>query len=199
MAHSRLRKRFAPLLACLFLLALGVAWFEYGSLLRQRWRPDEDAYDEIIREAAGRHGISPYLVKAVIKQESNFNPLAVGAAGERGLMQIMDGAVQDWEQGTGRRCLHRGQLFSPRLNIEVGTWYLARALRRWHEYRDREALALAEYNAGPSRARAWAPEDRNADLLPLVAFPGTRDYIVKILTYKAEFESRDQSARNFEP
>ncbi len=105
-------------------------------------------------------------------------------------MQLMGPAVTDWERATGRRCLHPGLLFSPRLNIEIGTWYLARGLRRWEGYRGQTELALAEYNAGPSRARRWAPEDPNEEFLPRVRFPGTKSYIVKILKYQAEYETK---------
>lgn len=152
-------------------------------------RPDEESFDSIILETASRHQVSPYLVKAVIKQESNFDPLARGAAGERGLMQIMGGAVKDWEQANDRRVLHSGMLYSPRLNIEIGTWYLGRGLRRWSEYRDVQAIALAEYNAGPSRARRWAPSDPQEEFLPRVEFASTRNYIENVLRYKAEYVS----------
>lgn len=181
---ARIKKIILSSLLFLFAAAAVFILLQYCSLLKQRRERDENAYDHIILEKAKQHNLSPYLIKAVIKQESGFNPLAVGNAGERGLMQIMDGAVSDWEEGTGRKCLHRGLLFSPRLNIEIGSWYLGRAVNRWREYKDREAMALTEYNAGPSRARDWAPDDKNASFLPRVAFESTRNYIKNVLKYK---------------
>jgi soluble lytic murein transglycosylase len=160
--------------------------------LRLRFWRDETRYDEIIWGAAGRHNISPHLVKAVIKQESDFVAHCVGAAGERGLMQITPGAVKDWERNTGNSCPHPGLLFNPALNIEIGTWYLARALKRWQKYADAEVLALAEYNAGPSRAKAWAPATPEGNALSGVSFPGTRHYISSILDYKNDYTSRQQ-------
>jgi soluble lytic murein transglycosylase len=155
---------------------------------------EEDRFDDMIREAASRHGIDPALVKAVIRQESSFCPWQVGKAGEIGLMQITGAAVKDWETFTGQRCRYRGMLFDPRLNIEIGTWYLARAVRRWREYEHGDSLALAEYNAGISRARQWAPEDPVGNVMPRVRFPSTRKYISNVIKYRVEYDDTGRAA-----
>jgi soluble lytic murein transglycosylase len=149
---------------------------------------NDNAYDAFIREAAQRHGISWLLVKAVIRQESKFRPWAVGDAGEMGLMQITDGVVKDWETATGAECRFRNMLFDPRLNIEIGTWYLAQALQEWKAYRDAEVLALAAYNAGPSRSRAWAPADPSENALDRVRFSSTKAYIKSVLHYRKSYQ-----------
>jgi len=154
----------------------------------------EKAFDGIIAEASIRHHVSPFLVKAVIRKESSFNPQARGAAGEIGLMQITDGAIKEWEKHTGRRAPAAGMFFDPRLNIEVGTWYLGRGLQRWRGYRDCEVLALAQYNAGPTHARRWAPDDPREKALDRIRFPMTRDYIGKVLEYRLIYE-RDFDGR----
>lgn len=186
------------LLAAIIVGGLLLYWIwprliERYPFLRLRLRHDESRYDEIIWGAAGRHNISPFLVKALIKQESDFTAHAVGKAGERGLMQITPGAVADWERVTGGSCPHPGLLFNPALNIEVGTWYLGRALRRWRKYRNADVLALAEYNAGPSRAKNWAPKNPEDDALARIRFPGTHRYIRNILEYKKEYEGQSTS------
>lgn len=176
------------LIALLAAVVLAVRW---------RARPPESAmfaFDDLIREAAARHGLCPYLVKGVIKQESDFRPMSVGGAGEIGLMQITRGAVTDWERATGRRCPFQGMLFNPRLNIEIGTWYLARAFRRWRDYGDDAVvLALAEYNAGYSNARKWVPVQDSANALDEIRFPGTRQYIVNVLRYRDTFQREASS------
>ncbi len=151
----------------------------------------EDAFDEIIADAARRHAVSPHLVKAVIKQESGFRPWQVGRAGEIGLMQLMPGAVQDWERHTGQACRHRGLLFDPRLNIEIGTWYLGRALKRWHDTEDLEILALAQYNAGPSRAIEWNASETAEKGVDRVRFPSTREYITSVLDYYEKYRQSE--------
>jgi soluble lytic murein transglycosylase len=174
-------------LALLVLLALvgGLAW-NLGFRPRQR----SMAYDSIIWEASRRHRISPLLVKAVIRRESKFSPWARGRAGEVGLMQITDHVVQDWERWSGERCAAKGMLFDPRLNIEIGTWYLALALKRWRGYRDVEMLALAQYNAGPANAGRWAPKDPRERVLNRIRFPMTREYILKVLEYRLMYERK---------
>ncbi|MBT3375618.1 MAG: lytic transglycosylase domain-containing protein [Lentisphaerae bacterium] len=147
-------------------------------------------YDRIIDEAADRHGVSPFLVKAVIYRESSFQPWVTGDANEVGLMQIRkETAVADWERVTGQRCPFDGLLFDPRLNIEIGTWYLARALNQWQGYRDREVLALAQYNAGRTNAREWAPKDKRETVRrSSISFDSTREYISKVLEARKMFE-----------
>jgi hypothetical protein len=93
-----------------------------------RWqlRARSDAYDRLIREASLRHGIAPGLVKAIIWRESRFRPYTVGRAQEVGLMQITAGAVSDWHDWSGGIMPSRSMCFDPGLNIEIGTWYMAR-------------------------------------------------------------------------
>ncbi len=161
-----------------------------GSLTSRRQR-----YDNLILEAATRNHVPPLLVKAVIARESSFNPYARGAAGEIGLMQITAGAVSDWARITGHDVPLTGLLFDPTLNIEIGTWYLGRALAQWREYRDAERLALAQYNAGRERAKDWAPKDpREALRLSRISIGSTREYIKKVEGYWRDFEQEDQSS-----
>ncbi len=183
----------------LILLAAGgigvAAYRGHLSKRRRDYAERSSRYDPLIQDAARRHGIAPLLVKAVIWNESRFKQLAVGGAGEVGLMQITDGAIADWRKATGKRVVFRGLCFIPRLNIEIGTWYLARALDHWRGYRDAHILALAEYNAGRERAKKWAP-DRKEDPVPLksIRLPGTREYIRKVTAKWRQLE-KEQRAR----
>ena len=101
-----------------------------------------------IQAAAARHGLDPHLVRALVWRESRFRPDKQGAHGERGLMQVGEAAARDWQEGTRVPILQPSDLFDPHTNLEVGCWYLARGMRRWADHPAREALALAEYNAG---------------------------------------------------
>lgn len=178
------------------------AWLGVREVLERR--RDRSRFDTVIAEAAARNHISPHLVKAVIRKESDFNPTARGGHGEVGLMQITRGAATDWENANGRVLRNLNMALDPELNIEIGTWYLARALRRWKRYEDREVLALAEYNAGYGNMHKWAPEDPREPALENVEFASTRDYIAKVLVYRLEFEQEaahheQQSHENLRP
>jgi soluble lytic murein transglycosylase len=154
-------------------------------------RARTDSYDRLIREAALRHGIAPGLVKAVIWKESRFQPYTVGRAKEVGLMQITAGAVTDWQAWSGGAMPTRHMCFDPGQNIEIGTWYLARAMRTWRQYRSADVLALAEYNAGGSRARRWAPTNPQQELeIAAVRLSSTRDYISQVRRKWYDFEQK---------
>lgn len=105
-------------------------------------------YDSLINLYSRHYKLSFDLVKAVIWRESDFNPYAVGKAGEVGLMQVTKAAAADWAKAHGVRTPSRRELFDPSLNIRVGTWYLARAKTYWSNQKEPVVLALCEYNAG---------------------------------------------------
>lgn len=151
----------------------------------------------LIRAAAARHDVPEELVRAVIWKESRFNSAAVGSKGEIGLMQITDGAVQDWARRRRQKKPVRRELFKPEVNLEIGTWYLAQCGRHWDGYLSRDILQLAEYNAGRRKVlKDWAPS-RAADSLSLdaISYPGTQDYISQILARRAYYRKQLEKER----
>ena len=154
------------------------------------------AYDDEIASAAARHGVDPLLVKAVIWQESRFHPDKLGSRGERGLMQVTEPAAADWVAATGVETFVPGDLLDPKTNIEVGTWYLGRALRHWSGQPDPLPFALGEYNAGRSRVKRWAGGGRmSADELDAAMdIPSTRAYIAAVRGRHDYYRRRDGRA-----
>src|SRR5205085_1642532 len=78
-------------------------------------------------------------------------------------------------------------LFDPKTNLEVGTWYFKKALDRWKQKDDPVPFALAEYNAGRARVDRWVAasarhgEVNSGDFLPAIDFPTTRRYVDDIV------------------
>jgi soluble lytic murein transglycosylase-like protein len=128
-------------------------------------RPDPMVFEPIIQEAAAKHGVDPALIRAVMRFESAFRPLAVSPVGASGLMQLMPSLAKEF----GVR-----DIFDPYENIMAGTAYLAKLLDR---HRGKVDLALASYNAGPgavARYRGIPP------------YPETRRYVQKITGFMAK-------------
>ena len=146
-------------------------------------------YDKMIVAAGRRNGVYPPLLKAVIWKESRFDASARGSKGEIGLMQVMpQSAVKDWENTFQRQVPSDGALMDPSLNIEIGSWFLGRALERWKDYNEAEALALCEYNAGIQRAESWKPLLHDGQVLPNIDIASTRKYVKDILERRDEYE-----------
>lgn len=99
--------------------------------------PPELAFESLIQEAAKRFAVNVDLVRAVVRAESAFDPMAVSAAGAQGLMQLMPALSEE---------LGVTDPFDPRQNVMAGTRYLSQLLAAHH---GDVPLALASYNAGP--------------------------------------------------
>lgn len=171
-------------------VALCLSGDPYYTALRWWAMGRYERYDAMIADVAEKHGVDPLLVKAVVWRESEFHPGKVGTSGERGLMQVGEGAATDWVRANKIESFSPTDLFSPRTNLEVGTWYLARALRYWREKDDATPFALAEYNAGKSRVHRWVARSRDkaqpgapvgaAEMHASIDFPTTRAYVAAI-------------------
>jgi len=157
-------------------------------------------FDPMIWEAARRNGLSPFLIKAVILQESGFRPLARGRAGETGLMQVTPAAIRDWERRTGFRLGNPGLAFDARLNIEIGAWYLAHAMTQWQNAEDPLIPALSQYNAGRRNALKWHVGNSSGVGLERIRFSSTHEYIRNVQdqcrSLESEFIRREHRTTN---
>ncbi len=137
------------------------------------------AYWDLIRKYAGQRNLDPFLVAALMAQESTFVPAVRSSAGAVGLMQLMP--------DTARRLARRlGLTYSSRLltdaeaNIRMGTLHLADRVAEFGELH----LALASYNAGEAPVHRWkaerpgVPQDEFIDDIP---YPETQNYVKRVL------------------
>lgn len=127
--------------------------FKIYSILRpEMTASDDDVWRlaSVIERESDLHGIDPFLVVALIRVESNFEPAAVSSAGARGLMQILpfvgralakEIAPEKWRNHTS--------LDDPVLNVRVGVAYLAELKARFRNLR----TALVAYRWGPATVR----------------------------------------------
>ena len=153
-------------------------------------------YDHAISQVAARHSVDPMLVKAVVWRESKFQPHMVGTSGERGLMQVTEIAARDWVKAEKIETFVPTDLFDPQTNLDVGVWYLSRAMERWKNKDNPIPFALAEYNAGKSRVDRWIQQGKNGsevtakDLLNTMDIASTRRYIEDITARHAFYKER---------
>jgi soluble lytic murein transglycosylase len=143
-------------------------------------------YDGMIQSVATAHRLDPMLVKAVVWRESRFDPQKYGSKSERGLMQVSEKAANEWARENKIDNFRVEELFDPQKNLEAGAWYLRRAWLHWEQEPDPLPFALAEYNAGASRAQRWAggeqaPAMTAKAFLSNIDFPNTRKYVDSII------------------
>ncbi len=177
----------------IIVLCLLVA-FNAGSFLFWRWRK-EHRYDRSIAAAAHKYGLSPALVKAVIRKESQFNASAVGSKGEIGLMQLMEEASLEWAASAHATNFSTRNLFDPGTNTMAGCYYLSRLMRRYGQTDNPVAYALADYNAGRGNVLRWmkGPAGTNCSrFLAQMNFPSTRNYVTDILGHWKKYQAELQ-------
>jgi soluble lytic murein transglycosylase len=183
---------FKLILCVLLAVAVGGAWLAIRSddpiYTVYEWISPArfQRYDGLIRSISAAHHLDPMLIKAVVWRESRFDSHKYGTAGERGLMQVSEKASREWAHENKIQNFRVEELFDPRTNLEAGAWYLQRAFEHWGNQPDAAPFALAEYNAGASRAQRWGGGDGAASMpiqafLSNIDFPGTRNYVDSIL------------------
>jgi soluble lytic murein transglycosylase len=137
----------------------------------------------LVRRDAALDHLDPYLVMALIRQESGFNAKAVSGPGARGLMQLLPPTARTLARG-GRGSRHRragGNLLNPAYNLRAGCSYLAQII---HEFNGNLEQALAAYNAGPDRVHEWLnghTYSEDAEFVESIPFPETRAYVETVL------------------
>jgi soluble lytic murein transglycosylase len=142
------------------------------------------SYQEDISRVAHLYDLDPYLVAAVVKTESGFNPEAVSPAGAVGLMQLMP-TTADWITTLG---IWQGdshpQLTDPGDSLELGTCYLAYLTGRFGG--DNRVAVLAAYNAGPNAVDGWVEAAGGPEAFGLadVVFPETRTFVERVERYR---------------
>lgn len=142
-------------------------------------------YEDEITASASAHGVDPYLVAAVIRSESSWDPEASSHQGARGLMQLMPETAQDMvSKGLvdGKRYSYEN-LEDPAINIEYGCAYLSYLLTYFNGATDR---AIAAYNAGMGNVDGWAKQDKL--LHNAITFPETQAYLVRVNMAKARYQ-----------
>jgi soluble lytic murein transglycosylase-like protein len=144
---------------------------DYRLLLKSSSRSiySEQKFDKIIHKLCKKYDLGVPLIKAIIKAESGFNPLAVSKKGAQGLMQLMPFTARE---------LNIVNPFDPQENLEGGISHLKTL---YDKFNGDLPLVLAAYNAGENAVL------RDNGVPP---FAETHNYIKRVLKYKKYFQAR---------
>ncbi|MEW6281534.1 MAG: lytic transglycosylase domain-containing protein [Candidatus Eremiobacterota bacterium] len=137
------------------------------------WNGDPRDFDSMIKQASRTHNVDESLIRAVIKQESAYDPKATSHCGAMGLMQLMPETAAD---------LGVADAYDPYQNIMGGTKYLRQLLDRFNGNMTR---AIAGYNAGPGAV------EQHGGIPP---YPETQNYVACVLEFYQRYKQGGQSS-----
>ncbi|MGA3099601.1 MAG: transglycosylase SLT domain-containing protein [Bryobacteraceae bacterium] len=126
-------------------------------------------------------GLDPYLVAGLVRQESEFDPLAVSRARAYGLTQVRPGTGREFARKVGISRFSSRLLYQPSANLKIGSAILRSMLDRQN---GKLEPTLAAYNAGPNRATEWLgwyTYREPAEFVEAIPFTETRDYVQAVL------------------
>lgn len=136
-------------------------------------------YTEYVKKYANEYNVDEYLIYAIIKAESNFEPNAESHRGAKGLMQLMYSTAEDISKRIGIE-LNEENILEPDININLGTKYISMLIQKYNNTN----LALAAYNAGSGNVDGWIEKGTlkpDGSDIENVHFTETNNYVRKIL------------------
>lgn len=144
-------------------------------------------YQEIVERHCDEFNVDPYLVYAIMKQESNFKEKAVSSAKARGLMQITEDTYDWLRTKLGDKETTYDDLYTPEYNIKYGTYFLSILNKEFKS----TATQLAAYNAGMNITKTWLSKkeySNNGKTLHAIPYKETENYVKIVMdnynTYK---------------
>ncbi len=142
----------------------------------------------------GASGVDPYLVAAIIREESQYDWQAVSRVGAIGLMQVMPGTANNVAQRLGLPAVGRDDLFDQETNIRIGVHYVGQLLE---QFSGNVALTIASYNAGPLVVTSWMaqhPGRSQDEFVELIPYQETRQYVKRVLRSYREYIRLDKAS-----
>jgi soluble lytic murein transglycosylase len=148
---------------------------------------------------AKANDLDPYLVASLIRQESEFNPQAVSHANAWGLMQLLPPVGKKLAKEVRLRRFNEEQLINPTINLQLGTRYFKHMV---DSFGGQVEYALAAYNAGSDRVKAWQGQGPYRDIhefVESIPFSETREYVQAIMrnatVYRLLYSNEVETAR----
>lgn len=144
-------------------------------------------YRELLQAETAKRSVEPWLLAAIIREESRFDPRALSDASARGLTQFTQQTAQRFAEPIGLGTVEVADLYRPEVAIALGAAYLGDLGK---QFTGSDAAVVAAYNAGEDQARLWqryCVSAEPAEFYTKVAFRQTRGYLNKVLTSRAHY------------
>lgn len=141
--------------------------------LPKKYRVKTSEITTAIINEANKYQMDPLFILAIIKNESNFNPKAIGLVGEIGLMQIRPFVAKELSRELG---IKKYNLANPVDNIKLGTYFFSKLRDKYN--RDSH-MYLSAYNVGPAKLRKLLRENKKPKL-----------YVNKVMTFYTTYHFR---------
>jgi len=145
-------------------------------------------YWPLLQRYAKERNLDPYLVAALVAQESNFDREVKSSANAWGLMQVLPSTGRSYARRLGVKPFSSKRLTEADVNVRIGTQIFADTIRRFGGVH----FALAAYNAGDSRVLAWQREKPGLaqdEFIDDIPFPETQNYVKRILGTAEDYRS----------
>lgn len=134
-------------------------------------------YQALIKKYSIKNKVDPYLISAIIREESRFQPDVKSDKGAVGLMQVMPKTAKWVSKITSKNYPYKeGDLSNPEKNIKFGSWYFSYLKKRYKS----EELALSAYNAGTSNVDKWIKKLGRKGARKTIPFPETKNFVKKV-------------------
>lgn len=138
-------------------------------------------YEEYVEKYAKEYDVDKYMIYAIIKAESNFNPEVTSQSEAIGLMQLLEDTAIERSNAINEVTVTKQELYDPKTNIQLGTSYYSYLLSY---YQGNTALALTAYNAGIGNVDSWIKEGiikQDGSDIENIPYKETNNYVRKIL------------------
>ncbi len=137
-------------------------------------------YFEYTQNSALKNNFNPFLLQALMRQESRFQPRVISVSKAYGLCQLLLGTAKEVARSLGLPAATSDLLMTPGYNINLGAKYLGDLIQRF----DGQAqLAVAAYNAGPGSVSKWQKASPNQDpdlFIENIPYEETRKYVINV-------------------
>ena len=138
-------------------------------------------YSEYVEKYSEENNLDKYLVYAIIKAESNFDPHVTSSSDAKGLMQLMEETAIERSNMIDEQTIETHDLYDPEINIKLGTSYFAYLLGLFD---NNTILALTAYNAGLGNVQEWINKGiikKDGSDIENIPYKETNNYVRKIL------------------